>query len=408
MRLRKLAHGQTLMFLAPPEVNQNIVKFTGKAQRDIDGYDVVAWSLEQSCLSIERFQPLRILQGLSHHQRQKTMDRFLSVHGDLEKLVNEPPSGILHSALITAFREKEEQRLADLYAPQLLKTNGNPRIIEDSQKSSGAVVQKLLEMWKGLNTSASEEASMHEEHEREVAHEVEEETQLQRPPFTKALERAVDPRLFLFVKTGSLENLAKFSLAYDQVVMSTSAKLQTGRHSWRHIRVTTDFVRTVEPHESGHVDNYLRPTNWILTSKLEIRPSGLLIISQFEANELLRQIQDPSSGVTLHMYEPRVTKWMKSVDSSIEPVTASTEEWQALSRNLRRELNLFAGQLYFNTLKDYQILCIELGPRLNPSVDETLSFIKAWIAIRRKGQNFLQTHIGQMVYGRSIKDEAFV
>ena len=76
MRLRKLGQGQSLMFVAPPEVHQSIVNITGKRGSVIDGYDVVAWSLEQSCLSIERSQPLRVLQGLNHHHRRKTMNTF--------------------------------------------------------------------------------------------------------------------------------------------------------------------------------------------------------------------------------------------------------------------------------------------------------------------------------------------
>ena len=43
---------------------------------------------------------------------------------------------------------------------------------------------------------------------------------------------------------------------------------------------------------------------------------------------------------------------MGSVDFGNEPVSASMEEWQGLTSGLRRELNLFAGQLYFNTFKD--------------------------------------------------------
>ena len=42
MRLRKLGQGQTLMFLAPPEVNKKIAKLSGKSENSLDGYDVVA------------------------------------------------------------------------------------------------------------------------------------------------------------------------------------------------------------------------------------------------------------------------------------------------------------------------------------------------------------------------------
>ncbi len=98
---------------------------------------------------------------------------------------------------------------------------------------------------------------------------------------------------------------------------------------------------------------------------------------------------------------------MTAVDVGTEPVSRSVDDWQSLSSGIRRELNLFAGQVYLNSYKDYEKLSKDLGPRLNPSIEQTRSFVKAWIAIRRKGQDFLQSHIGQMVSGRSIKEEAF-
>ncbi len=143
MRLRKLAHGQTLMFLAPPEVHQNIMDLTGKSEGQLDGYDVVEWALEQSCQNIERCQPLRILQGLNHNQREVTMDRFSEAYKDLDDLSKETD---LSSQLVRAFREKEEQRLNDLYAPAPLKTNVLPGIIESSQDVQKSVVKTLLEM----------------------------------------------------------------------------------------------------------------------------------------------------------------------------------------------------------------------------------------------------------------------
>ena len=332
------------------------------------------------------------------------MDHFNDIYKDLESLSKDadPSSG-----LVTGFREKEEQRLNDLYAPALLKKNAVPGITESSHDIPDPIVQTLLGLWEQLDSTASEGASMHEEHEREVAHEVEQETQIERPPKAKALVRVIDPNLEAFVTTGELEDYSLFALACNRVLSMTSVNLGRPLHLWAHLRVTRDFTRTVQQPQLGYYDDYLRPVNWVLTSKREIKPTFLLIISQYEANELLRKIQAPSSGVNLHIYEPRVTKSMGSVDSGMEPTSHSMREWQSLSSGLRRELNLFAGQVYFNTHKDYMKLRKDLGLQLNPSADQALSFVQAWIAIRRKGQDFLQTHMGQLVSGRSIKEEAF-
>lgn len=409
MRLRKLAQGQSLLYLAPPEVHQNIIELTGKGEMDLDGYDVVAWTLEQSCECIERSQTSRIMQGLNYSQRQLAMNKFSATYSDPNHLETEID---ISSDLVKAFREKEEQRLIDLYAPIQLKTNILPSVIESSQESSDTTVQLLLEMWKGLDPTASEGSSVHQEHEREVSHEVEEETEVERPPKVTPRARVVDPKLQEFVLKGRLDDLVHFSPAHTRVMKSTSAKDPHAGNRWIHLRVTNDFANTVEPPLSGYYDDYLRPVNWILTSKEEPKAGSLLVISQFEVNELLREIQKPTSGVYLHVYEPRVMKSMSSVDSGSQslfvgdgPVSISLENWQSLDSGLKRELNLFAGQLYFNTFKDYKKLLKEL--KRTQSMDQTLSFVKAWIAIRRKGQDFLQTHVGQLVSGRVIKEEAF-
>lgn len=392
------------MFLAPPEVHQSILELTGKPEDQLGGYDVIAWTLEQSCRSIERSQPLRILQGLNHNKREVNMDRFNNTYKNLSNLSGEVNNS---SELVTAFREKEEQRLNDLYAPTQLKTNAVPGIIELSQNVQNPVVQTLLGMWENLDSTASEGASMHEEHEREVAPEVEQETQVERPPKIKARPRAVDPDLEAFVTTGRLEEYSRLPMANDRVLSMTSVKLHRPLDPFAHLRVTCDFSRTVERPQSGYHDCYLRPVNWVLTSKREIKPTFLLIISPYEANELMHEIQAPSSGVNLHVYEPRVTKSMGSVDAGMASTSRSMKEWQNLSSGLRRELNLFAGQVYFNTYKDYVKLRRDLGLERSTWADQTLSFVQGWIAIRRKGQDFLQTHIGQLVSGRSLKEEAF-
>ena len=405
MRLRKLGQGQSLMFVAPPEVHQSIMEVTGKPGSQIDGYDVVAWSLEQSCLSIERSQPLRVLQGLGHHQRQQKFTSFTKRYPSLEDVANETDAT---KGFISAFREKEEQRLTDLYAPASLKTSTIPNVIDSSQEDPDPTVQELLAMWRNVDLSISQGASMHEEHEREVAHEVEQETQVQRPLRVKALARIVDPSLRSFVRTGSDLVLPEFRRAY-YVVDQTSAKDTAAAELFEHVRVTVDFMRTVARPLSGHYDSYVRPANWILTSNQNPKPADLLLISQYEANQLFDYIHATSSRVKLHTYEPRVTKSMRAVDLAPPHLTfPSVLGWQNLTRSLRRELHLFAGQLYFNTFEEYrEFLADMITAKPATQAEGVLRFIKAWVAIRRKGQNFLPTHVGQMVSNRTIKEKAF-
>lgn len=405
MRLRKLGQGQSLMFVAPPEVHQSILDVTGKPSNDIDGYDVVAWSLEQSCLSIERSQPLRVLQGLSHYQRQENRASFTKKYPNLEDVAKETDAT---KGFISAFREKEEQRLTDLYAPVSLKTSVIPSVIDSSQGNPDPIVQELLAIWRSVDFSVSEGASMHEEHEREVAHEVEQETQIQRPPRAKALARGVDPSLRKFVRTGNHSVPNEFRRAYF-VVDQTSAKDAAAAGFFGHVRVTTDFMRTVDRPLSGHYDSYLRPSNWILTSNRNPKPTDLLLISQYEANQLFDDIHATYARVKLHTYEPRVTKSMRAVDlAPPDLVYPSVLGWQRLTHSLLRELHMFAGQLYFSTFEEYRDFLAEIiTAKPATQADRVLRFLKSWVAIRRKGQNFLPTHVGQVVSNRSIKEGAF-
>lgn len=405
MRLRKLGQGQSLVFVAPPEVDQNIRNITGKQGGDIDGYDVVAWSLEQSCQAIERSQPLRVLQGLGYHHRQKKMAAFTKVYPNFEVPVDEKNA---ENAVILAFREKEEQRLTDLYSSASLKSSPATSLINASQDDPHPIVQELFTIWQSVDLSISEGASMHEEHEREVAHEVEQEAQIQRPPRVKALSPAIDSALRTFIRTGTNVAFQAFPQAYG-VVSQASANDVTAAELFIRLRTTSDFARTVETPLSGHYDSYLRPANWVLTSNKDAKPADLLLLSQYEVNQLFKDIHATSSKVTLHTYEPRVTKSMRAVDMSPPGhIYPSVTSWQNLTSSLRRELHLFAGQIYFSSYEEYRD-CLDtiILPKPAAQAEDVLKFIKNWLAIRRKGQNFLPTHMGQVVTNRTIKEIAF-
>ena len=398
MRLRKLAHGQYLVFFAPPEVHQSIIDVTGRPAEELTGYDVVAWSLEQSCLSIERSQPLRVIQGISHQRRQHMLDTFFgefSGQDDLAKDVNRSKK------YVKKFREKEEQTLQDLYGPT--------SVVKDvfAGAPDTGIVRELKGIWRNLDSKSSAMASMHEEHEREVAPEIEKEVAVQSPQNVTPLEPLVDSHLRTFIFDGKPEETQNFANAFASVLIHSSAKEKHAAPLWVHINVTRDFANTVEIPRSGVCNDYFRPVNWVLTSKLEASPTFFLLISQHEVNELLSDIRNPSSAVHLHQYEPRVTKSMQSVDGSKAPTLDSSFRWRELNLNLRQELHLFAGQLYFNSYADYRALLEKLNTASYVAPEKLLSFIKAWLAIRRKGHNFLQSHMGQMVSGRMLQAEAF-
>ena len=100
---------------------------------------------------------------------------------------------------------------------------------------------------------------------------------------------------------------------------------------------------------------------------------------------------------------------MRAVDLAPPGLTyPSVVGWQSLPSSLRRELHLFAGQLYFNSIEEYRsFLAVMITAKPAMQAEQCLKFIKAWVAIRRKGQNFMPTHVGQVVCKRAVKEAAF-
>lgn len=389
------------MYVAPPEVHHNIVATIATSPTgEITGRSVVEWALEQSCLQIERNQLLRVVQGLSYHNRQEALDVLkerLSARAGDEGSVEGLDENII---------EHEAQSLHDLYAPDAMREGSDSDLIKNSRSKSDQAVQELVAMWDRVNPHASRNANMHEELEREVGHEVEQETQIERPPGADPEERKIDPRLMNLIHSGTESHFNSFpSVQCNVLPLSATIQLLNGRKvPWRSLHVTTDFIKTVKCNKMGAMDNYHRPVHWLLVPRCTMVQDVVLIISQYEVNQCFDHIQAASSRVILISYEPRVSRSMPSMDSSpIESLPGASQAWNDLEETLRQELHLFAGQLYFTTFAEYELLAGSLAIR-----DATpLNFIKEWIGIRRKGENYLQTHVGQVVSGGVLHEEMF-
>ena len=126
MRLRELATSQSVVFVAPPEVNLSIRDLCMKPPEDhVDSYDVIRWLLEQTCRGIEQLQPLYYSQGVDYCRRAEAV------------LAN---SDFLHDAdqreaLLETLRQPEQQSLFQLYgvkskAKLSIVTQGHTKIFK--------------------------------------------------------------------------------------------------------------------------------------------------------------------------------------------------------------------------------------------------------------------------------------
>ena len=180
---------------------------------------------------------------------------------------------------------------------------------------------------------------------------------------------------------------------------------------------TTDFTTTVVGSNGKDLTDYLRPINWILSSGSG-KDSIVLAINPYEANGLLPLIRK-SKKIRLHIYAPRVTSSMRSFSDltfySI-PVDSPGERWSAPA-HVRTELNLFAGQPYFDRREEYERVCVLLALSIahpgagqndvdgfvppayrtggsSPFETSMIIILKMLFALRRKGMGYQRTHLG--------------
>jgi hypothetical protein len=202
--------------------------------------------------------------------------------------------------------------------------------------------------------------------------------------------------------------------------------------------VTQDFAKTIAVSnvKNAVVDDYLRPVRWIVSSRAL---DAFVIMSPFEVNELFEDVRS-SKHVSLHMYAPRITKSMRNLDHLDLYVIGRRRKIDPTKQtplSLKVQLNLFAGQLYLEGQAEYEELCRFLGlythqsnsevsPFLNvatgyvskkgrqalgiqgcPFDPDPVPFIRAMIAMRRRGTHYTSTHLGQILHGRVLDSSTF-
>ena len=402
------------MYFAPPSVDQEIRHFRNKESTlPVTGRDVVAWTLEQTCQQIGRNQPLRITQGLAYHDRQKKADTFLTPTGQGGDVIVEIP----RPDDAKQFIEYEQQSLHDLYAPESLKPPKGADLIAKSRLSDLPPVKKLVMQWDELDLRKAAQASIHEEHEREIAHEVEQEVQIQRPPHESPATPIFDQKLHQLVSSGQIVEFRRFSSVNTMVLPRFSGLSSTQAPMiWKHLRASQGFLEVIErDKKTTHLDDFFRPAKYVLASSEPLKVNDLLLISQYEANVLYPTVSKTSSMVQLYSYEPRVANAMLAVDQSLtdgQRMPTSSQRWlSSIPEYLRRGLHLFAGQLYINSYSEYEKwLAILDPPNDRAAGGENLprvGFWRSWFEMRRKDQDFLQSHVGQIIEGRALGEDMF-
>lgn len=406
--MRKLGHGQSVMFFAPPEIDRQIRE--ASSSKSTTTLDILRWAMLETCNDIMHHAPHWAQQGVDHGTRHKAWNEYFTSR-DLE-------------IFKLSWLQQEARTLEDMYG---VATN---HISSDPEGLTSFSTSAMRERCSMLGVTSLGDTRMEEEQEREVNHEVQVERQVERPPNAIPAKHQLHPDVLGWIQTGEIASSSDQFVSVDVFfsVAGISASMPDAQIWSPKLLATRDFCMTIQSRGNGANRDFLRPVNWITSNC-----SGkLVVLSPFEVNELLPEIRR-SNSVYLHQYTPRVTLTMKPLDDlkfhTIPPLPSS---WTPPEVDLRNQLNLWAGQLYLEDYPTYLRLCTFLGlytqagdreveldgfikPEHRPSdlephspfTESPVDFLKDLIALRRKGMGFMRTDLGKILRARLLQQDVF-
>ena len=410
--MRKLGHGQSLVFLAPQEVDRAIRALAGPNQlQAVQTLDIVRWVMTETCDYVQHHLAHWAQQGVEYKKRHEAWNAYES---------NKSAKNAIQK-LRASWEEPDARSLENMYdvAPQWNKDH------------PAFDIPELRKRLKEFDITSVSNVKVDEEQEREVSHEMERERQVQQPRKAKPATHQVHDDVRELVEQGIFDEDS------DAFVQLFWPLRHIGKHEWSPtLMATKDFATTIVGSLAmSSAKDYHRPVQWILSVR---RSEGLFLIalSPYEVNQLLPLIEK-SDFVHLHVYAPRVTQAMKTFeDLDFFCIPPLPESWSPPPLNDITQLNLFAGQLYFKDYDAYTHLRMILGligdetkgeegqwwesdgfvkpenrrgemKMICKLTSSPLPFLKDLVSLRRKGMGYQLTHLGRVVRGGLLTREDF-
>ena len=388
MRMRKLGHGQTVMFCASHEVDQRIRKLSGLSP-DVTPQvpQIIEWAIQETLLDIERYIPQWSQNGVDHSQRQKAYSDYRA-SADV-------------GTLRDAWRQRESKTLEELYGWE-------PTAFNDLNHSAfrlAPVRDRLI----SFGMSSLSHPGFGEEQEREVSQELVQEREVERPPRVFPATPSVHRVVRKLVQTGICDTNS------PQFVPATNI-LNCRQRMWPSgLYMTKDFTLTTISVSSLSSLDFLNLVHWIVSAKSNSGQPVWVIFSPYEVNELLPAIRD--SFVTLHIFNPRVTRWMPSLlELSFYTISGVKELFPTKpSSDIQGQLILISGQVYLDSMKMYDKVEELLGIRKVGDGGSShiecdvvvLDSVKDLVGSRRKGMGYRDTHLGKILQLRPLSNVDF-
>jgi hypothetical protein len=333
-----------------------------------------------------------------------------------------------------AFLEDEAQTLEVRYKPL---TQGEDSLgMLKTWDLHNANIAKIVTRCREFEAMGFGAATLSEEQERELAPEIEEERQIERPARLEPENHTIHPDVQHLVRTGHLRISSRVFKPAFQALATTSAAIMFPLEQFpADLLVTEDFERTVKvpngPLSLTFIsDSYHRPVQFILS--VQHAPTGaiknLVVISPVEANLLLDLIRSEAK-VTLHIFAPRANASFDSLDRLELYNLGHDFTPDQVPRSLTMQLNLFAGSLYLRSFQEYTELCDFLGLLRKKPVQGQQVYADGFIdppaghwglrrspvpflrtllmKIRREGEGVEKTHLGRILNGVRLEESDF-
>lgn len=419
MRMRKLGKGQSVVFCVPEEIETKILERSSKRnQATIEVADILSCAISETCVDLRRSMPLWAVQG-----RRFEEQKLLWAAARSEDNYN------FSKSQVEEFLEAEAQTIDRRYRPHATSEASELPCWDVENKNISRIIERCLE----FDIFSFNSATLQEEQERELSPEMEQERQVERPAPANPETHRIHPHLETLVMRGCLvSNSEAFLPAFEALRSSSAAAHLDVSQFPKDLVVTADFARTVMASGKRYVsDAYQRPVQWILTSTGVGHSSTvkyMAIISPFEAQELLPLIKK-YKRVTLHIYAPRCNLEFHSLDALDLFTEGKTFDPSSIPRHLVVQLNLFAGQLYLSSFKEYTQVCDILGlawraaeegvlvradgfivsaPEKMRFKDSPVKFLKVLMTkIRRNCEGIEKTHLGKILDGGLLEEADF-
>jgi hypothetical protein len=398
MRMRKLGVGQSVSFIVPEEISTKIRERTNKpTDVPIEVSDVLCWSIAETWQDLKRSMPLWAVQGERFERNKNLLCGAATTFTQAE-----------------AFLEDEARTLEARYKPHAKEDSGTRMLNTwDLNNQNIADIVTRCQEFEAMGFGA---ATLSEEQERELAPEIEEERQIERPVRLSPEAHTVHPA-FQSLSTTSAANLLELN------------QFPTG------LVVTADFERTVKAPAGATrrtyvSDSYQRPVQFLLSVQ-DATYGGimnLVIISPFEANRLVPSIRRYKK-VTLHIFAPRANAAFAPLDKLELYNIGRAFSPKQVPRSLTVQLNLFTGSLYLRSFAEYTEVCDFLGLLRTKPVEGQQVYADGFIyppagkwgltkspvpflrtllmKIRREGEGIEKTHLGKILNGVRLEEADF-